>query len=173
MGFTFETVYEQKAFTAMAKALRKTVRRKRSRRSHIFGWFVVVLGLLLTVSDFGDGIIINMKNIVTWLAALCILVVLIWEDAMNGYMARRRMLKGMERTITEFKEEHYTSVTELGRTEWQYDKIVCLAETTGYFVFVFSANHAQVYDKASISGGSVEEFRAFIEEKTGKSTQRV
>jgi len=41
MEFRFETVYNQKAFTSMAKALRKTIRKKRSKRSHIFGWMVV------------------------------------------------------------------------------------------------------------------------------------
>ncbi len=173
MGFVFETIYNQKAFTAMARALRKTVRKKRSRRSHIFGWIVIVLSLLLTVSDFRDGIVIDMKNIVTWLATLCILVVLIWEDAINGYIAGKRMLKGTEKSITVFQEDDYCSTTDIGKTEWRYDKIVMLAETVGYFVFVFSASHAQVYDKAGISGGSVEAFRKFIEGKTGKMIQRV
>ena len=38
-----------------------------------------------------------------------------------------------------------------------------------YFVFIYSANHAQVYDKSNISGGTAEEFCTFIEEKTGKN----
>ena len=37
-----------------------------------------------------------------------------------------------------------------------------------FFVFIYSANHAQVYDKNSMSGGTAEEFCRFIEEKTGK-----
>ena len=35
-NFTFETAYNQKAMTTMARALRKTVRKKHSRRSRIF-----------------------------------------------------------------------------------------------------------------------------------------
>ena len=42
MEFKFETAYNQEAITIMAKALRKTVRKKRSKRSHIFGLIVVV-----------------------------------------------------------------------------------------------------------------------------------
>lgn len=39
MEFTFDTVYDQRAVTAMAHGLRKTIRKKHSRRSHIFaGW---------------------------------------------------------------------------------------------------------------------------------------
>lgn len=46
MEFTFETIYDQKAMKAMANALRKTVRKKRSRRSHIWGLIVCFWGLL-------------------------------------------------------------------------------------------------------------------------------
>ena len=46
MEIHVKTVYDQKALTAMARGLRKTVRRKRSRRSHIVGWVLVVLALL-------------------------------------------------------------------------------------------------------------------------------
>ena len=48
MEFTFDTAYDQKTVTAMVRALRKTQRKKRSRRSHILGWAVIVLGTLLS-----------------------------------------------------------------------------------------------------------------------------
>ena len=38
-----------------------------------------------------------------------------------------------------------------------------------HFVFLLSANHGQLYDKAHLSGGSAEQFRDFISGKTGKS----
>lgn len=44
MGIQFETDYNMETLTAMAKGLRKTVRRKRSRRVHILRqlcWFSV------------------------------------------------------------------------------------------------------------------------------------
>ena len=49
MPYTFETNYDFKALTAMARALRKTVRRKKSRRVRIFGGIAVAVGLLLAV----------------------------------------------------------------------------------------------------------------------------
>ena len=51
MPYTFETNYDFKALTAMARALRKTVRRKTSRRVRIFGGIAVVVGLLLAVPE--------------------------------------------------------------------------------------------------------------------------
>ena len=48
-----------------------------------------------------------------------------------------------------------------------------LAETKDYFVFVFGQNHAQIYSKKSITGGTVDEFRQFIANATGKEIQKV
>ena len=48
-----------------------------------------------------------------------------------------------------------------------------LAEADDYFVFIFSQSHAQVYDKKSISGGTIEEFREFIKGVTGKEIQAI
>ena len=168
MEFTFETSYNQKALTTMARALRKTIRKKRSRRSHVLGWIVMIMGTLLAVNSLKSGVVFNAKNIVTWLAILAILIVFIWEDALNGYIASRRMLKGTEKATSIFTEEGFASITEIGKTEWNYDKVMLVGDTKDYFVFIYSANHAQVYDKRSISGGTAEEFCRFIEEKTGK-----
>ena len=173
MEFTFETSYNQKALTTMARALRKTVRKKRSRRSHILGWIVMIMGAFLAVNPLRSGVVFNAKNIVTWLAILAIFIVFIWEDALNGYIASKRMLKGTEKTTSIFTEEGFASITEIGKTEWNYDKVMQIAETKDYFVFIYSANHAQVYDKSSISGGTAEEFCRFIEEKTGKKIMKI
>ena len=169
MQFTFETIYNQKALTAMAKGIRKTARKKRSKRSHIWGWIVIAIAVLLTLADINDGFAITVNKIVTWLATLVILGVLLFEDNINGYFARKRMLAGTEKSKTIFSEEGFSSETEVGKTEWNYDRILMLAETKNYFVFVFSSSHAQVYDKNSISGGTVDEFRNFICERTQKA----
>ncbi len=107
MEFTFETIYDQKALKAMANALRKTVRKKRSRRSHIGGLIVCILGLLLTLIPGEDGIVIDFKTIFTWVIIGVMIVVLIWEDAINGYIAGKRMLKGTEVSATIFNEDGY------------------------------------------------------------------
>ena len=78
------------------------------------------------------------------------------------------MLKGLEKAKATFRDDGYYSETEMGNTEWQYAKIELVAETKDYFVFVFSPSHAQVYDKNHLTGGTVEEFRQFIQDKTDK-----
>lgn len=173
MEFTFETTYDQKAVTTMAKVLRKTVRKKRSRRAHIFGWIVIALALLLTLPLGEETLSVDVRTVITWLAAFVILIVLLFEDSINGYIARRRILTGTNQCTTAFQDENFTSTTEIGKTEFLYNNISLLAETDCYFVFVYDKSHAQVYDKRKLSGGTVEEFRKFITEKTDNAITRV
>lgn len=44
MNFIFETQYTAETMTAMAKVLRKTIRKKKNRWAHILGWTGIVLG---------------------------------------------------------------------------------------------------------------------------------
>lgn len=169
MKFTFETAYNAKTMAVMACALRKTIRRKHSRRSHIFGWIVTVLALLLLVKNFA----FDFRTIVTAIAGLAILITLLFEDRINGFVAQKRLLPGTDAATAEFTPAGYTSATEVGRSEWSYEKILLIAETADFFVFIFSANHAQLYDKRSLQGGTAEEFRQFIEAATGKQVQPI
>ena len=173
MEFQFETAYNQEAVTALAKTLRKTARKKRSRRSHIFGVLVMILAILLTL-PLGDKVfVLDFKTVITWLAAAMIFFALIFEDRLNGYIARKRMLPGLAKATTTFRAEGYYSETEVGSSEFKYSTIMALAETEQYFVFIFGQNHAQVYDKRSIAGGTMEEFREFITIVTGKEIEYV
>ena len=80
----------------------------------------------------------------------------------TGHAARLRVLS------TVFDEDGYTMTTGVTETRWQYAQILAIAETKRYFILALSKNHAQAVDKEGIQGGSAEEFRAFITEKTGK-----
>lgn len=170
MEFKVETVYNQKAVTAMARALRKTIRRKRSRRAHILGCIVAAAAVLLTLPLGDKDFTFEFRTIINWMIALALLLTLLFEDKLNGYIARKRMLAGMDRAVTVFKDESYISTTDIGTTEFHYDhNISLLVETKDFFVFVFGKNHAQVYDKHALSGGTADEFRRFLTEKTGKA----
>ncbi len=173
MEFIFETTYDKKALTAMARAVRKTARRKRNKRSHILGWLVIALGILLILPigerEFGlDG-----RTVITGLAVIVMTVTLLFEDWINGYVAGKRMLPGMSKSVCTFTEEEYVSQTEAGTTTFPYQNVDYIAENQDYFFFVFGNNHAQVYDKKHMTGGTPESFKTFITEKTGKIVQRI
>jgi len=131
------------------------------------------LGIILSFLADGDILAVTFKDIVTYLAVVAIVVALIWEDRINGYVAGRRNLKSLDKYVTVFSEEGYRSETDLGNTEWKYENINLIAETEEYFVFIFDASHAQLYEKENISGGTVEEFRKFIEKITNKRVQKI
>lgn len=168
MEFSFETVYDQKAVTAMAHGLRKTIRKRHSRRSHVFGWFVVALTLLLTLPLGDETLKIEGRTIITWTAGMLVLVTLLFEDKINAWIARRRMMAGTDRAVCTFTQDDYCSESAVGRTEWRYENIQYIAEDKDYFIFVFDKNHAQVYAKQGMTDGTVDKFRAFISGKTGK-----
>ena len=173
MEFKFETAYNQEAITIMARAIRKTVRKKRNRRSHIFGIIVIILALLLTLPLDGQEFVLDFKTIITWIVTVILFFTLIFEDKINGYVARKRMLPGLDKATVTFKADGYHSETEIGSSDFKYSTILLLAETADYFVFVLSQSHAQVYNKKSITGGTLEEFREFIKNATGKEIQNI
>ena len=121
MEFTTATDYDMKTLTAMAKALRKTVRKRKSRRAHIFGWIVVLLGTLLLLPPAGSSFSISGKTLLTLAAVLAILLTFIFEDRLNGYFARKRLLPGTESAVSVFKEDSYHTETRSGQTDWPYD----------------------------------------------------
>lgn len=173
MTFTFHTVYDLKALTALSKALRKTLRKKRNLFIRIFGWFCIGLVLLTLIPLDGQKLEINVSTVICWIAALLILLDIFFDDQINGYIAKKTAVSGIKEASTAFHEDGYTSSVTVGTTEWKYESILCIAETKDYFIFMLDKRHGQIYDKSSLSGGTVEEFRQFLTEKTGKPIQAI
>ena len=166
MNFVFNTVYDMDALTAMARAVRKTTHQKRSKRSHKFGWIVIIIAILfIAASVITDNFGAN--TFFTGIAAVVMLGALIWEDRLNALIASKRVMKGAEKGVVTFGEDSYVSATEVGTTEFKYSVIEAIAKRGDYIVFVFTRRHAQVYDLRAMSNGTPKEFCKFIQEKTG------
>lgn len=169
MKFTIQTDYTARRMTTMAAVLRKTVRKKHSRRSHLFGWIVLLCAAAVSVWHIVKGDPLDTAQLVTWIAFAVLLFTLLWEDRINGYLAYKRMMAGTQTNITEFFPDRYVTRTDAGTTEWHYDKILLIAETKDAFVFVFDKRYGQIYDKHTLEGGSVEEFKSFLQDVTEKT----
>lgn len=165
MVFTIETVYDQKAMTAMVRGIRKTLRKKQSKRTRNFGMLSITLGIILLISVEK---ITAARFVVTLAAIIVILLALIFQDPLNAYFTRRRGLPGLDKAVVTFHEEGYHSATAIGESDFYYDTIACVIDSGDYFVFAFSPTHGQVYDKGKLIGGTAHEFAEFIEKKTGK-----
>lgn len=168
MEFRFETDYDRKGFTVLCRALRLSVRKKHSRRVHIFGWCVVVLGILMIALSLTNQEPWSLPNTITGAAVLVLLIVLFRENQLNAWISRRNLLPGTEHAVSVFGPEGYMSTTAAAVSEFHYDAIQCVCETPDHFVLFLGKRHGQLFDKHSLTGGTIDEFRAFITEKTGK-----
>ncbi len=171
MEFTFtKTVYDQETMTIMARALRKTSRKKGSKVRYFFLALIVVLCVFFTLPAAGQQFAITGRVVFTWLVTALLFVTLVFEDKLNGFFANRRAIVKNDVVSAVFTEDGYTTISTMGQTKWAYDKIRFLAESQTHFVFVLSNNHGQAYDKRSFEGGSLEAFRGLLKEWTEKET---
>ena len=169
MEFICHTTYDQKALTAMARAVRKTVRAERSRIVRYQGW--IIIGLLAISLWLSWGTLWQMVFSCVVISAM--LLVYWKEDAINGYFAKRKALLGTDFADTIFYPDYYHVKTAAAESKWQYDKILALAETRDYFLLVMGMNHAMAIEKATLEGGSIPEFGRFIEKKSGRKIQNI
>ena len=56
---------------------------------------------------------------------------------------------------------------------FRYELIDAMAETQDYMILLMKKRYAQPLDKRTLTGGTVEECKRFLEEKTGKMFRRV
>ena len=173
--FRIESVYDHACLCAMAKALRKTVRRKRSRGAHIIVWLLIVIVVLLRIFILlgyryaGDG---------DWapMVVIAVMALVVWrEDHLNARISEKRMMPTQKQATTTFNEEGYVCVTEAATTEWKFSAghIAAICDVGDYLVFVLNKIYVQGYDKRTLTGGSIEDFYRFLAEKTGKTVEKV
>ena len=181
MEFTFVTDYDQKALTTLAKVLRKTTRRTSSiiSRVVICGIFVAMMlsGILFMLMS-ADEETMMLEVLLTGLPCPVIFLlvfggIIIFDDYLVGFSARKHMQPGTEKSTAIFSPEGYISITNAAKTEFRYDSMSYICETTDYFVFVMGKNHGLIFSKRSISGGTVEDFRGFVEERTNKKLLKI
>lgn len=169
MEFTCKTIYDQKTLTIMARALRKTIRRSSSKKMRTLACFTAGISLLCLAGSLNKP----------WLAVgngtiALLLILLVWkEDACNAFFARQKGMPGSRECTTIFRSDCYESRIAGALTQWQYSRILLVAETSQYVVLVLGRNHAQAYDKTRLSGGTEESFRSFLKEKTGKAIEQI
>ena len=165
MEFLMHTTYDHPAMTAMARATRKTINRKRTRLLHIWIYAVLLLGIICAIPLDGT---LTSSNIICGLVAIFMLATRILEDYLDGWLAYRCILPGTEQVDATFTPEQYCTKSKISTTKWSYETIAAVAESPRYFIFILGQKHAQIYDKSSLAGGNCEQFRALLETATGK-----
>ena len=173
MTFEIHSNITNRSMTVAARAMRKVLRRKRSILWAIFGWSVFLFNALLLIPFDGEPFTLDVKTLISLLAEVILLSVLLFQDRFNGMIARKNALAGTKEYHVAFGEESYTVVTEVITSTFRYEMIDAMAESQDYIIFLMKKRYAQPLDKRTLTGGTVEEFKRFLEEKTGKTFRRV
>ena len=169
MEFIFETIHDTYTMSAVAKVLRK----KQSIITRILCIALFVFGAYKATPLGGNALNFSPASALSYIALLLLLVVALFEDTVNGFFAQKRVGAGRLEITATFFEEHYCLQSDVDTTNWQYRNVNILVETKHFFLVVFNERHAQVFDKYTLSGGTEEEFRTFIQEKTGKTIRKL
>lgn len=88
---------------------------------------------------------LDVRTSTSLLAEVMLLSVLLFQDRFNGMIARKNTLAGTKEYHVAFGEDSYTVVTAATTSTFRYELI----------------------------DGTVEEFKRFLKEKTGKTFRRV
>ena len=169
MKITCKTIYDRKAFSAMSLVLRRTLRRRFDRLVNLYFW---VVAALLVVSMW---LSLDRTPLFIGNSAALLLLLAVWlkQDAINAFFAGRKLIPGAKECRTDFYPDRYEAVFSGIVTRWSYDRVLVLAETRDHIVLVLGKNHAQAYPKAGLTGGTAEEMLRFLEQRTGKTTQKI
>lgn len=167
--FEIEQTYDMAGLTVLCRTARKTVRTyARILRIVcwcIFGLCAATFALLLALG--------GMPEAWMWAALLVFLLLLLLEDRFNAWIALRNLVPGTAHSTAVFDDDAYTVTTEKTQTRWQYDNITALCESERYFIFFLGKKHGQLFDKQGFRTGEPDAFRAFLEQKTGKTFEKV
>ena len=169
MEFTCHTAYNQKALTAANRALRKTIRAERSLIVRHRGWWVIALAAVSFWLSWGTA----WQMVLSCVVIFGLLLVNWKGDGIDAYFEKRWMFPNTDFADTQFCADHFLLKTATAESRWQYDKILVLAETGEYLVLVMEKDRTLAMEKATLAGGSLPEFRCFLEEKSGKKIRDI
>ena len=173
MTFEIHSDITNHSMTIAARAMRKVLRRKRSILWAIFGWSVFLFNALLLIPFNGEPFTLDARTVISLLVEVILLSVLLFQDRFNGMIARKNALAGTKDCHVAFGEDSYTVVTAATTSTFRYELIDAMAESQDYIIFLMKKRYAQPLDKRTLTGGTAEEFKRFLEEKTGKTFRRV
>ena len=173
MTFEIYSDITNRSMTIASRAMRKVLQRKNSILWAIFGWSVFLFNALLLIPFDGEPFTLDVTTVTSMLVEVMLLSVLLFQDRFNGMIACKNTLAGTKDYHIVFGEESYTVITEVTTSTFRYELIDAMAESQDYIIFLMKKRYAQPLDKRTLTGGTVEEFKRFLEEKTGKTFRRV
>lgn len=167
--FQIEQTYDLKGLTLLCRAARKEAKTWVRILHCVLGVVIIgVIALNLLLLSLGD-------TSMAWslLLYVAFLVLFLLQDRISALVSRSQMFPGSAHSVTVFRPDSYTVTTDTTETIFHYENVTSLCETDDFFLFLLGKRHGQIFEKSGFQAGTVDGFRIFIEEKTGKVFRRI
>ena len=129
-------------------------------RARIIRLALLVMGLF---ELWASGPVFTSVGVFAILYALC------YPLLIQQIYWRKNQPKGGTQCVHTFYDDHFTAVNGSLSQTVQYDDLFVIEETNEVFALRRDRNGAAILPKSAFTAGSPDDFRTFIEEKTGKS----
>ncbi len=170
MEFVNQTVIGSKELAALSKGARKTMRRNRNRMVRTMAALVIALNVFFAWVSLQAG---DSRWWLNGALALFLLVIVVWEDRLNGKFRAKHVLPDAREVTASFGPEGYTHVSKASNSRFTYDQIRMICETPEHFLFYLDRSLGQIYRKDGFTKGTAMAFREFIVQKTGLTVQNI
>lgn len=161
--------------------------RPKYRRTRLLNFLAAIFCLYVTVPLFGPLIIQPLLNgtFVEQLSAnplvvlyslaspfmiAYLLMISVFADRVDAHRKWKEQKK-YEGTITstQFFDDHFCDLSSSSiTTSLSYSEVIAIEESENFFMLIYPGSRAVSVAKSDFTIGSPDDFRAFIEEKTGK-----
>ena len=170
MEFVNQTVIGSKELAAPSKGARKTMRRNRNRMVRTMAALVIALNVFFAWVSLRAG---DSRWWLNGALALFLLVIVVWEDRLNGRFRAKHVLPDAREVTASFGPEGYTHVSKASDSRFTYDQIRMICETPEHFLFYLDRSLGQIYRKDGFTKGTAMAFREFIVQKTGLTVRNI
>ena len=166
----FDHSYRKEDFRALSKLADQTTRKWSGRILSLFGLVVGLFALLSGILMlWSDGGLSDLAATLLLFGGLC-LVLCLFRRRLNAWGARKQSLK-VENLTMKFSDEGLTQSSDKATAIVPYRAFERLYYDRGrYFLFV-DRLHAYILPEDRFVVGDPADFRAFIEEKTGRRVE--
>ena len=170
MEFVNQTVIGSKELAALSKGARKTMRRNRNRMVRTMAALVIALNVFFAWVSLRAG---DSRWWLNGALALFLLVIVVWEDRLNGRFRAKHVLPDAREVTASFGPDGYTHVSKASDSRFTYDQIRMICETPEHFLFYLDRSLGQIYRKDGFTKGTAMAFREFIAQKTGLTVRNI
>ncbi len=164
--YSFERLMELQRVVSKALVPKETLRKKAS----YLAWGTLGLGVGAYLHAGGGNPYIGSACL---LMGFILLIRFYFFYHLMAWNAGRVMQKKDRVHAFQFENDYILAWQGQDSAKYPYTKCSDLLETGSSFYFIMEDGQGLMLDKGELKGGSTDELRAFLEQKTGKTAQNI